>query len=108
VVRAIPVNPGAPKQLTVSAWSNTSITAALPAGLTGLIEIEVTAAGGATDIIGVIAIPPSTLAVTPSSLQFAYTTGGSAPAAQSIQITNSGSGTLAWSATASRARTQRG
>jgi uncharacterized protein (TIGR03437 family) len=100
VVRAIPANSSAPKQLTVSAWSNTSITAALPAGLTGLLNIEVTAAAG-TDIIGVIAIPPSTLAVTPSGLQFAYTTGGSAPAAQSIQITNSGSGTLAWSATAS-------
>jgi uncharacterized protein (TIGR03437 family) len=100
VVRAIPANSTAPKQLTVSAWSNTSITAALPAGLTGLLNIEVTAAAG-TDIIGVIAIPPSTLSVSPGSLQFAYTTGAATPAAQSIQITNSGSGTLAWSATAS-------
>ena len=44
---------------------------------------------------------PSTIAASPAGLQFSYVAGGTAPAAQSIQITNSGSGTLAWTATAS-------
>jgi uncharacterized protein (TIGR03437 family) len=88
------------QQLTTTAWSNASITANLPASLTGLITIQVNAAAG-TDVINVMATPQSTLTVAPTSLQFGYTTGGAAPPAQSIQITNSGSGTLTWSATAS-------
>jgi uncharacterized protein (TIGR03437 family) len=36
-------------------------------------------------------------------LQFSYTAGGTVPAAASIQITDSGSGTLSWTATASAA-----
>ncbi len=92
------------QKLTVTAWSNTSITANLPASLTGLLAVQVFAVAG-TDSIGVIANPQSILGAAPASLQFAYTTGGAAPAAQSIQITNSGSGTLAWTATASSAAT---
>jgi uncharacterized protein (TIGR03437 family) len=46
---------------------------------------------------------PSTIAVVPASLQFAYTAGGAVPAAQPIQISNSGTGTttLSWTATPS-------
>jgi uncharacterized protein (TIGR03437 family) len=46
---------------------------------------------------------PSTIAVIPASLQFGYTAGGTVPAAQPIQISNSGTGTstLSWTATAS-------
>jgi uncharacterized protein (TIGR03437 family) len=88
--------------LQVISWANTAIKATLPATLTGLITIAVEAITG-TDTIAIIAAAPnpSTIAAAPASLQFAYTTGGTAPAAQSIQITNSGSGTLAWTATAS-------
>ncbi len=86
--------------LTTTAWSNTSITATLPPSLTGLLAIQVNAVAG-TDTIFVMTASPSTLAVTPAALQFAFTTGGAAPAAQSVQITNSGTGTLSWTATAS-------
>src|ERR1035438_7648571 len=76
----------------------TEPSSSLPASLTGLITIAVLAAGG-SDAITVMVNPQSTLAVTPTSLQFAATVGGTA-AAQSIQITNSASGTLTWTATA--------
>ncbi len=88
------------QQLTISAWSNTSITAALPATLTGMATIQVFAAVG-SDTMNVLLTPQATLAVAPASLQFAYSVGDPAPTAQSIQIANSGTGTLSWSATAS-------
>src|ERR1017187_10309513 len=100
-VVATPAGSTTAQQLTTTAWANTSITANLPASLTGLITIAVLAAGG-SDAITVMVNPQSTLAVTPTSLQFAATVGGTA-AAQSIQITNSASGTLTWTATASGA-----
>jgi uncharacterized protein (TIGR03437 family) len=87
------------QQLTTTAWSNTSITANLPSSFTGLVTIEVTAVNG-IDSIAVMANAQATLAVSAATLQFAYTTPGALPAAQSFQITNSGSGTLAWTATA--------
>ena len=90
---------GTGQQLTTTAWTNTSITANLPASLAGLVTIQVLAAPG-SDAIAVMVNPPSTLAVAPTSLQFACVVGGT-PAAQSIQITNSASGALNWTATAS-------
>ncbi len=101
-VVATPTGSNTGQQLTVTAWSNTSITASLPASLTGLIYIQVIAVAG-IDSTAVAANAQSTLAVSPSSLQFSMTFGGTAPAAQSIQISNSGSGTLSWTATASAA-----
>ncbi len=101
-VVATPAGSTAAQQLTTTAWANTSITANLPASLTGLVIIGVLAAGG-SDAITVMVNPPATLAVTPASLQFAATAGGTAPAAQSIQIANSAGGTLAWTAAASAA-----
>jgi uncharacterized protein (TIGR03437 family) len=89
------------QQLTTTAWSNTSITANLPSNFTGLVTIEVTAVDG-VDSIAVMANPQASLSVSETSLQFAYTIPGSAPAAQSFQIANTGSGTLSWSATASQ------
>jgi uncharacterized protein (TIGR03437 family) len=88
--------------LPVSSWTATAIKATLPASLTGLLTITVTAVPG-TDSIAIIAASPtpSTIAAAPASLAFSYTAGGAAPASQSIQITNSGAGTLAWTATAS-------
>ena len=87
------------QQLTTTAWSNTSITANLPSSFTGLVTIEVTAVDG-SDSIAVMANAQATLTVSAATLQFAYTTPGSLPAAQSFQITNSGSGTLSWTAIA--------
>jgi uncharacterized protein (TIGR03437 family) len=89
------------QQLTTTAWSNTSITANLPASLTGLVTIEVTAVDG-IDSIAVMANAQATLSVSATTLQFAYTVPGSVPASQSFQITNSGSGTLSWTATANQ------
>jgi uncharacterized protein (TIGR03437 family) len=98
-VVATPAGSNTGQQLTITKWTNTSITANLPASLTGLAIIQVSATSG-IDAIGVMVTPQATLAVTPASLQFA-SAGGAAPAAQSIQIANSGSGTLSFSATAS-------
>jgi uncharacterized protein (TIGR03437 family) len=59
----------------------------------------------ATDIDGntsafsaAVALPPPAIAVAPATLEFAYTLGAPVPAGQSIQVTNSGGGTLNWSA----------
>ena len=98
-VVATPAGSNTGTTLQVSSWTNTAITAALPASMTGLLTITVNAVPG-TDSIAVVAAAanPSTIAAAPASLQFS-STGGAAPPAQSIQITNSGSGTLAWTAT---------
>jgi uncharacterized protein (TIGR03437 family) len=99
-VVATPAN-SSTEQLTVTGWTNTSITANLPANLTGLVTIQVLGAGSVgSDAISVMVNPPSTIAATPANLQFAATVGGSAPASQTIQISNSASGTLSWTATA--------
>jgi uncharacterized protein (TIGR03437 family) len=99
-VIATPAASTTSQQLTTTAWSNTSITATLPATLTGLVTIQVNAATG-SDAVAVMLIPQSKLAASPASLQFAWTVGGDAPAAQSVQIANAGTGTLAWTAAAS-------
>ncbi|HYW41903.1 MAG TPA: hypothetical protein VE959_03535 [Bryobacteraceae bacterium] len=99
-VTATAAGSGTAQALTVSSWQNQAIAVKLPASLTGFSTITVFAAAG-SDAIGVMSVSPSTIAVAPVSLQFAYVTGGSVPSAQSIQITNSGTGTLAWTATAS-------
>jgi len=102
-VTATPVGSTTAQSLTVASWTNETITADLPAGLTGLVTIGVQAVTG-DDAINIMVVTPSTsaaIAVSPSSLNFAYTVGGAVVAAQSLQITNSGTGTLAWSATAS-------
>src|ERR1022692_428438 len=101
-VLANPVGSTTQTALQVSSWTGTSISAMLPASLTGLLTIIVKATTGTDAITIMAAVPGPTLAGTPSSLQFAYTAGGAVPAAQSIQIANSGSGTLTFAATASQ------
>jgi len=101
-VLVTPVGSTTQTALQVSSWTDTAISAMLPASLAGLLTLEVKATPG-TDAIAIMAAAPGpTLAGTPSSLQFAYTAGGTAPAAQSIQIANSGTGTLTWTATVSQ------
>jgi len=100
-VVATPAGSTSGQTLAVSSWSNTSITAAWPAGLSGLITIAVQGNTGtdATNIM-VASTGSPVISPNPSSLQFTATN-GSAPDPQSIQISNSGGGSLAWTATAS-------
>jgi uncharacterized protein (TIGR03437 family) len=100
-VLATPVSTGTQTALQVSSWTKTAITAALPASMTGLVTIQVIAVPGTDAITIMAAAPTAVIATAPASLQFAYTAGGAVPAAQSIQITNSGTGTLTWTAAAS-------
>ncbi len=99
-VLAYPAGSTTAQALTVTSWQSQAISVNLPASLTGLVTLKVVAAAGA-DTIGVMVAAASTIAVSPASLQFAYTAGGAVPSTQSIQITNSGTGTLSWTATAS-------
>jgi uncharacterized protein (TIGR03437 family) len=102
-VLATPAGATTAQSLTVTSWKNTAISVKLPATLTGLLTLQVVASGVAADTIGVMVAAPSTIAATPASLEFAYTAGGTVPAAQPIQISNSGTGTaaLSWTATPS-------
>jgi uncharacterized protein (TIGR03437 family) len=101
-VVAIPVNSTAQTALEVSSWTNTSISAVLPASLTGLLTIQVTATPGTDAITIMAAAPTAVLAASPSSLSFAYTAGGTVPAAQNLSVTNGGSGTLTWTVTSNQ------
>jgi uncharacterized protein (TIGR03437 family) len=103
-VVATPAGSSTAQNLQINSWTNASITAVLPSTLTGFLTITVTAATGSDSLAIMAATPnPSTIAASPAGLLFNYVAGGTAPSAQSIQITNSGSGTLAWTATASDA-----
>jgi uncharacterized protein (TIGR03437 family) len=99
-VLATPAGATTAQALTVTSWKNNAISVKLPATLTGLLTLQVVASTG-SDFIGVMVAAPSTIAVTPASLEFTYTAGGTVPAAQPIQIANSGTGTAALSWTAS-------
>ncbi len=103
-VLATPAGAITAQALTVTSWQSSAISVKLPANLTGLLTLQVVgSASTGSDSIGVMVAAPTTIAVLPASLQFAYTAGGTVPAAQPIQISNSGTGTspLSWTATAS-------
>ena len=93
--------------LPVSSWTDQAISASFqPATMPtltipGLVTIYVELSSSAWDSIDIMTAPASAIAVAPTNLQFAYSVGGTIPAAQFIQITNSGGGTLNWSATTS-------
>ena len=89
-----------PVSLTVSSWSDALITASLPATFNGIAEVIVQASAG-SDSMTFMASPPSAppqISLSSTQLQFAYTTGGAEPSAQSVAIANSGGGTLSWAA----------
>ena len=77
-------------------WTDSAISVLLPP-YTGFATFAVEVPTG-SDSINVMLAPASTIAVTPASLRFAYTTTGAVPAPQSVQLSNTGGGTLAWSA----------
>jgi uncharacterized protein (TIGR03437 family) len=97
-----PASGTAPSTLTVSV----SPAGLSPGTYTGTIRITGTGASNSPASIGVTltvtqALP--SLAVTPQALAFQYTNGGrlgagGVPAAQNVTITNTGAGTLAWTA----------
>lgn len=103
-VVATPAGASSGASLSVSSWTAGSITAQLPASLSGLVTIGVYATTGSDSINIMVAAPAvvatPALSVSAASLQFT-STNGSNIAEQSIQITNTGAGTLAWTASAS-------
>jgi uncharacterized protein (TIGR03437 family) len=100
-VTITPAGSSSSQALTITSWGQTAIVAKLPANVTGLVTLRVSALAG-VDTVGLILSGASTIALAPASLQFNYAAGGDSPAAQSVQIANSGTGTLAWTATANQ------
>ncbi len=99
-VTATPAGSTAAQTLSVSSWTSTSITAQLPANLTGLVTIAVLGVAeqyGSDTINIMVAAPAAPAAITVSSQSMQFSAAGS----QTVQITNSGNGALAWTATAS-------
>jgi uncharacterized protein (TIGR03437 family) len=86
--------------LTTSSLSDQQITAFLPAGYNGLVQLKVSNASGqhTVNIMTAAAAPPPAISLSAGQASFSYTSGGSAPASQTVNITNSGGGTLTWSA----------
>jgi uncharacterized protein (TIGR03437 family) len=99
-VYATPAGATSPTTLSVSKWTNTAITVTLPSSLTGYQILQVNGVAG-VDAIGVRALAAASapaLQLGSTSLSFAYTMGGTLPGSQSFTISNSATGTLAWSA----------
>jgi uncharacterized protein (TIGR03437 family) len=102
-VYATPAGATSPTTLTVNSWTSTAISVQLPSSLTGYQTLQVNGTSG-VDSIGVrviAAVAGPVLSLNFTSLQFAYTAGGNVPAAQPFTITNSGVGTLTWTAAVS-------
>ena len=79
-----------------ASWQNTGVDM-VQSGTT-VSQAGALTAGGTSFVVG----PPSAMvphiSASSSSLSFGYTIGGSAPTAQSLTFTNTGGGTLSWSA----------
>lgn len=91
------VNGGA---LSAQIVSSQEITASLPSTYSGLVGLTVSNSTGADEINIFVARPaqPPVISLSSTQLRFSYTVGGMAPATQTITVTNSGGGTLTWSA----------
>jgi uncharacterized protein (TIGR03437 family) len=86
--------------LSVSASSDQEITAYLPGGYNGVVRLGVSNANGqhTVNIMTASAPPPPSISLSQAKASFSYTLGTTAPAAQSVTISNAGGGTLSWSA----------
>jgi uncharacterized protein (TIGR03437 family) len=86
--------------LSAQIVSSQEITASLP-NYNGLVGLTVSNSSGADEINIFVAPPaqPPSISLSSTQLRFSYTLGGAAPAAQTVAVTNSGGGTLTWSAT---------
>lgn len=101
-VTATPAGSTTGTNLVISSWKSSAIAVNLPANLTGLLILTVYASTGTDSVAIMAALPsPSVIAASPAKLAFSYVIGGTVPAAAPVQVTNSGGGTLSWSATAS-------
>lgn len=102
-----------PLAVVAGDWNGDGLTdiafAALPTGtlltgspssnsLAGLIQLLQSLPAGDLVVILNGATPAPVLAVSNSQLQFSYVAGGTAPLPQTVAVSNSGSGTLNWTA----------
>ena len=97
-------NPNA-TNLTVLSWSDSTITATLPASFgIGIVTIVVTAANG-SDAINIIAgtVAAPVISISASTLKFAFTVGGTPPSAQSVSVSNTGGGSLSYTTSSNAA-----
>ena len=94
---------------TASAGSITSAGLYTPPSVTSATTVTVTATSVATAsakasaAVTVNPIIKPILGISPASLTFSATAGGSNPASQNVSIANTGNGTLSWTASASAA-----
>jgi len=99
-LKVTPASGTAPSTLTASV-----VPSGLAAGTyNGSIQISSAGASNTPVTIPVnliVAAAPPSLAVSPQTLTFNYTIGASLPAAQSVSITNTGGGSLSWTASTS-------
>ena len=88
--------------LSAQIVSSQEITASLP-NYSGLVGLTVSNSTGADEINIFMAPPaqPPSISLSSTQLRFSYTLSGSAPASQTVTVTNAGGGTLAWTATTS-------
>jgi uncharacterized protein (TIGR03437 family) len=80
--------------------SDQEISAVLPSNYLGLITLVVSNSNG-QDAINIVAASPTlppTISIPTTQANFAYTSGGVVPPPQTISISNSGGGSLSWSA----------
>ena len=80
--------------------SSSEITASLPSAYGGLVGISVSNSSGADEINIFVAPPaqPPSISLSAAQVSFSYTMSGAAPAAQTLGLSNSGGGTLSWTA----------
>ena len=89
--------------LTISTLSDQQITAFLPAGYNGLVQVKVANVNGQQTVNIMTAAAPQlspSISLSNTQLQFYYVVGGAQPPAQAIGVSNSGGGSLSWSPTA--------
>jgi uncharacterized protein (TIGR03437 family) len=87
--------------LTVSTWSDQTITAFLPSfSNAGAIGLTVQTAAGSDYMTLMVApaVSPPTISLSTTQVRFAYTVGSASPSSQAITVSNSGGGTFTWSA----------
>ena len=98
-LRVIAANANA-VNLQVLSWSDSTLTAQLPASFgIGIATIGVTATAGwdAMNIMaGTVVVPPA-ISLSLSRLNFAFAIGGVIPSTKTVSVTNSGGGSLSYS-----------
>lgn len=102
-----PASGTAPATLTVGVSLSVGGTALAPGTYTGAVQINAVGASNSPQTVRITltitAASSSTIALSPSSLRFVTNPGDESPAAQTFQITNTGTtgSTLGWTATVS-------